>query len=129
MSDDLNDDEFLEELLVPSPNPSGLNELRRVYGPKKILGTKPVKAPAREKLSWYRQAEEGFSDLSTLDVVNNMIINAYAYLKQGEYDNARKQLEILRGVDLPKVLERDTGLQKRTGRIIQELSNKLNIKN
>jgi len=87
------------------------------------------RAPAMETISLDEQAEHLseylVSDQSTEDVVNDMIVNTYAHIRAEDYDSARKQLGILRAVDLYDAFHGDEALVGRVNDAISELEGKV----
>jgi len=72
-------------------------------------------------MSLAEQVEYLVSEQSTLDIVNDMIINAYSHLAKGNYGYVVRQLEILRAVDLDGVFENDETLIVKVNQEISKL--------
>jgi len=93
---------------------------------EKIL--KQKSAPDIERLSGEEKAGYSVSECSTLDIVEDMIVNAYSYLRREDYNNAERQLSILKSVDLNGVFENDEKIIKRIRRAISKLEERLSEK-
>jgi len=81
--------------------------------------------PQRETLTPLERAEFAVSEQSTLDVVNDMIINVYSHLENGNYESARKQLSYLTSLDISRVLDGNKAAQERVEGIILDSNKKL----
>ena len=81
-------------------------------------------APKAEMLSSKELAESFISEQSTTDIVEAMIINTYSHLRKEDYGNARKQLGILKSLDLDIIFEKDKQIIGRIGMAIADLEGK-----
>jgi len=89
-------------------------------------GRKVMKrAPTRERLTWLEKAEYLIPEQSSFELVEDMIVNTYSYLAKEDYQNASKQFEILKNVDLEEAFDYDKILIAKVNDAISDLEKRL----